>query len=76
MVAPNRTAHDICKHLSSNFKPKLEIGKACSQSKEFFAATASNLALFLSVVFYFGPGLRGDNKCPDIEGGFVKLRQS
>ena len=22
-------AHEICKHLSSNFKPKLEIGKAC-----------------------------------------------
>ena len=50
MVAPKRTAHAICKHLSSNFKPKLEIGKACSQSKEFFAATASNLALSLSVV--------------------------
>ena len=50
MVAPKRTAHAICKHLSSNFKPKLEIGKACSQSEEFFAATASNLALSLSVV--------------------------
>ena len=50
MVAPNRTAHDICKHLSSNFKPKLEIGKACNQSDEFLAATANNLALSLSVV--------------------------
>ena len=42
--------HEICKHLSSNFKPKLDIGKACNQSDEFLAATVNNLALSLSVV--------------------------